>query len=42
MGSSDADIAQIKTIQPVVTALAGVLTGAGAILGLTVALQSFS
>ncbi|BBE44143.1 hypothetical protein ACH49M_02620 [Rhodococcus qingshengii] len=42
MGSSDADLALIKQIQPVITGVAGLISGIGAIVGLGVALQSFS
>ena len=42
MGSSDADLALIKQIQPVVSGIGGVLSGAAAILGLIGALNAFS
>ncbi|GAB2629926.1 hypothetical protein ABI214_23075 [Prescottella soli] len=41
MGSSDADLALIKQIQPVVSGIGGVLAGAGAILGLIGAINAF-
>ncbi|CAM3032761.1 hypothetical protein RHDE110596_13275 [Prescottella defluvii] len=41
MGSSDADLALIKQIQPVVSGIGGVLAGAGAILGLVGAINAF-
>ncbi|CAM3006909.1 hypothetical protein RHDE110596_11890 [Prescottella defluvii] len=42
MGSSDADLALIKQIQPVISGIGGVLSGAAAILGLVGALNAFS
>ncbi|MDH6279748.1 hypothetical protein [Prescottella agglutinans] len=42
MGSSDADLALIKQIQPVVSGVGGVLAGIGALLGLVGALAAFS
>lgn len=42
MGSSDADLALIKQIQPVVTGIGGVVTGIGAALSLIGALAAFS
>ncbi|RDI32664.1 MULTISPECIES: hypothetical protein [Nocardiaceae] len=42
MGSSDADLALIKQIQPVVSGIGGVLAGVGALLGLIGALATFS
>lgn len=42
MGSSEADLALIKQIQPVVSGIGGVLSGAAAILGLVGALNAFS
>ncbi|WFR74264.1 hypothetical protein P9209_13650 [Prescottella defluvii] len=41
MGSSDADLALIKQIQPVVSGIGTVLAGAGAILGLIGAINAF-
>ncbi|GAB2654727.1 hypothetical protein ABI214_24945 [Prescottella soli] len=42
MGSSDADLALIKQIQPVVSGVGGVLSGIAALLGLVGALAAFS
>jgi len=42
MGSSDADLALIKQIQPVVAGIGTVIGGLGAVLGLVGALATFS
>ncbi|WP_302660024.1 hypothetical protein [Rhodococcus sp. SGAir0479] len=42
MGSSDADLALIKQIQPVVSGIGTVIGGFGAILSLVGALAAFS
>ncbi|MDH6678057.1 hypothetical protein M2284_002260 [Rhodococcus sp. LBL1] len=42
MGSSDADLALIKQIQPVVSGVGGVLADIVALLGLVGALAAFS
>jgi len=42
MGSSDVDLALIKQIQPVISAIGTIVGGVGAILSLIGALNAFS